>query len=216
MKRIIRKFPYTYGIVAFSLIIWSCGETTTEDSQTHFMLKCDSPTECGGSYDCICGRCTLSCTVTEEDTCNGTPERSSCLSTSSSDLQGACESDAEADSDLGVCFSQKELSANSGSISGSGTGSISGSGTGSISGSGSGGGTGSISGSGSGGGTGSISGSGSGGGTGSISGSGSGGGTGSISGSGSGGGTGSISGSGSGGGTGSISGSGSGSSAFLR
>ncbi|HEY8947171.1 MAG TPA: hypothetical protein VIM73_23165, partial [Polyangiaceae bacterium] len=62
------------------LLASGCGKVGGEgDSETHWMLQCDSDAECGEVGACLCGRCTVSCKA--NSACGAAPEGSRCVST---------------------------------------------------------------------------------------------------------------------------------------
>lgn len=83
--------------VGVSLFGVGCGARVDPngDSSTHFWRTCDADAECGDSYECICGRCTLQCA--SPDVCPGAA--SHCASVS---VYLTC------DRELSVCIPETE------------------------------------------------------------------------------------------------------------
>jgi hypothetical protein len=96
-----------------SLAIGSCGRVADEeplqiDSNTNWLLRCDSDTQCSGSLRCYCGQCTQPCASTNE--C-GLLEGAECAPTGSAlcgdqpALGGLCVLGCREDAECGPDFS---------------------------------------------------------------------------------------------------------------
>ena len=100
----------------FSLAIGSCGRAADEekleiDSNTNWLMRCESDTQCSGSLRCYCGQCTQPCASSDE--C-GLLDGAECASTAGSvcsdiaPVGGLCVLGCDRDDECGADFSCTE------------------------------------------------------------------------------------------------------------
>jgi hypothetical protein len=75
-------------LLLFLCVGVSCGETdANEGSQTHWLEECTTSSDCGDSFSCLCGRCTIAC---EEGTCDLPGVDASCFGEDSEAVSQLC------------------------------------------------------------------------------------------------------------------------------
>jgi len=65
MSRVAISARVLFGAALALVMACSDGTTGGANSNTNWLLACDTPADCGGAWDCLCGVCTSSC----EDAC---------------------------------------------------------------------------------------------------------------------------------------------------
>src|SRR5262245_60513759 len=109
----MRSLVHVWTITA--CLLGACAISSDPDAsngQTHWMLTCDTDAECG-TFDCLCGVCTSSCTDTP-DCKQRSSELAVCSSAAALVAEGACEA-AEAPAE-GLCLAECEDDADCRSI----------------------------------------------------------------------------------------------------
>lgn len=98
-----RKTPHGWTVLVLAAaLLSSCTEEPgpRNDSETHWLDSCLSPTQCGAPYTCHCGVCTIGCV--ESADCGATDPDAACFSVAQPSCQGA--EAAESTGSGGYCF----------------------------------------------------------------------------------------------------------------